>query len=307
MIDDNQIDKLIHAFQLLKAQSPETCSDDLLPASEAYDLYATLVDRFNDRQFDLGAWLPSFRQHIRPLIPGEVCVILADTGQGKTALVQSLALACPNLKVVLFELELPVDLVVERFLSMTTGKPGSEIEKFHRAGGRLENPTKGWDHVWTCKRSGLSVADMETILIEGAKKIGAAPSVVIVDYAGLVRGYGKTIYEKTTQVAVEIKNLARKTETIVFLTSQIHRQEGEEIGLHDAKDSGQIENSAGLILAAWRDKKEPDRMKIRILKSTKGGSGRTIEANFDGPTMRIWEKNDVPTKVEAPPEHWANR
>ena len=58
--------------------------------------------------------------------------------------------------------------------------------------------------------------------------------------------------------------------------------------LHDAKDSGSIENSAGLVLGAWR----PDHgtMLIKVLKNTKGKSGIVIECNFDGSTMQLTER-----------------
>jgi len=60
------------------------------------------------------------------------------------------------------------------------------------------------------------------------------------------------------------------------------------IHLHDAKDSGSIENSGSLMLGLYR----PDcsTLAVKILKNTKGNVGRTIMCNFDGATMQLTER-----------------
>lgn len=52
--------------------------------------------------------------------------------------------------------------------------------------------------------------------------------------------------------------------------------------LTDAKESGSIENSSGLVIGAWRDGDNSERLWLRIMKNTKGRAGRTIPC-------RIWE------------------
>jgi replicative DNA helicase len=99
---------------------------------------------------------------------------------------------------------------------------------------------------------------------------------VMVDYVQLIRGAGKSRYENMSMVAEELKVIAKATNTILIIASQIARKEEGEIGLHDAKDSGSIENSCGLILGAWRDSEDKNRMMLKVLKNTKGQSGRII-------------------------------
>lgn len=265
-------------------------SDDLMSSEEAYKFYLDTVKRASDRQVDLGAWLPSFRKFLRPLKPGEVCGILADTGVGKTAIVQNIILSHPNLRMILFELEVPPDLVVERYLSMLNRLSGAEIEEMVRAGKEPKIGHEKWKHAWACKRFGLSVEQMERIVTASQTKIGGPANVVFVDYIGLVRGKDGSRYEKITQVAEDIKTLAMTTQTVVFVTSQIRRlQADEEVDLHSAKDSGQIENSSGVLISATRTFEKPREMIFKVHKSTKGGAGNMIKANFDGPSLRIWE------------------
>ena len=57
-----------------------------------------------------------------------------------------------------------------------------------------------------------------------------------------------------------------------------------------------IENSCGLLLGAWRDSNDKNLMFVKVLKSTKGGSGTLVECNFDGAKMRITERAKVCTE-----------
>ena len=59
------------------------------------------------------------------------------------------------------------------------------------------------------------------------------------------------------------------------MSSQIARpadDEKYEIGLHSGKDSGSLENSSGLVIGAWRDSKDREKMFLQVLKDTKGTS-----------------------------------
>jgi hypothetical protein len=56
---------------------------DLLSSREAYDLYRKRVLESDTAGIDLGRWLPSLRSNTRPLMPGDLFSVLADTGVGK--------------------------------------------------------------------------------------------------------------------------------------------------------------------------------------------------------------------------------
>jgi replicative DNA helicase len=92
--------------------------------------------------------------------------------------------------------------------------------------------------------------------------------------------------------------LARATDTVVIMASQVRReQDRTEIDLHDAKDSGSVENSAQLVMGAWRP--QVDRMTIRILKQTKRAGSVDIHCLFDGHRQRIVELVDGESMREA--------
>ena len=89
--------------------------------------------------------------------------------------------------------------------------------------------------------------------------------------------------------------MAKNTGTVVVVASQVPRKDKQAsaaVGLSDAKDSGQIENSAALHIGAWRDPNDDDTLILRVNKNTRGYSGQTLRCNWDGARMMITEKTE---------------
>lgn len=173
------------------------------------------------------------------------------------------------------------------------------------------------EHIWVCPEGGLTVDEMEDYAIRSELKLGEKPKIIMIDYIQLAKSLrAKGRYERISDVAEGLKTLAKKTKTIVVVVSQISRPEDEknkEVNVHDAKDSGSIENSAGLVLGVWRDvATDPsgNTMKLKVLKSTKGGGGLVIDCLVDGARMLITEKGKIdpqdvpPPAPAAPPKHY---
>lgn len=237
-------------------------------------------------------------------------VVLADTGTGKTAVLQSIAQHSYPLPTLLFELELPDTLMFERFMQMVHGKTGQEI--YHQAKSSAVPSHAALDHIYTCSKSKMDTVEMERIINEAELKIGERPVVIGVDYIGLLSGMGRSRYERISDSIEQLKVLAKATNTIVIVASQVHRKgqndEDPEVFLHDAKDSGSVENSAGLVVGGWRDKLDGSVLHLKVLKNTKGKSGLVVHCNFFGERMHISEKSkiddaDIPPPLPPVPEH----
>lgn len=272
----------------------------MMDAEPRYRHHAT---NLNECTLDLTKWLPSLKDSVRGLVPGEVVLVIGDTGTGKTALLQSIAMQAKPLPTLMFEMELPEELLFERFVAMATRLTCSEVETTYRL-KRDEIGTSNlrihFPHLFLCTQSNLTLADIERIIIKSELKIGKKPLVVLLDYVQLVAGVGNR-YERTSDTAEGIKTLAKSTHTIIVVASQVHRPESgsPEITLHSAKDSGSLENTAGLVLGAWRDTKNKAIMHIKVLKSSKGSAGKVIDCNFTGENMRITECSKV-ADVDVP-------
>lgn len=262
--------------------------------AELEPAYLAHAQNLNQTQFNLSAWLPALGSHVRGLVPGELVTIIADTGVGKTALLQNIAAHSHPLVTLFFELELPPEMMFERFVSLHSGVPGHEVERSYRegmtAGGEV---LSSLPNLYVCTEARMKAPQMEEYINRAELKIGERPRVVLADYLQLMEGEGRTRYERMSNLAEDLKRVAKSTRTIMFAASQIHRKPDDkpEIFLHDAKDSGSIENSSGLMLGCWR---EDGLLKIKILKNTKGRSGAIIDCRFNGASMRI---------TQAPPIH----
>lgn len=258
--------------------------------------YKKHVSNLANSSFNIGRWLPTLGKEVRSLVPGELVLIMAETGVGKTAILSNIAMHARPLHTLFFELELPETLMYERLLSWQLKMPGTEVEKTYQNADEMlgEKILKHhFDHLLICSQSKLSPENISDYIVKSELKFGERPKLVLVDYAQLVNGKGKSRYEKLSNTAEEMKIVAKDTNTIIFLTSQVGRKgkdENTEIGLFDAKDSGSLENSGGLVLGCWRDEKNATVMKIRILKNTKGKPGRTVDCNYDGALQRITER-----------------
>lgn len=247
--------------------------------------YEVYIKNIGKLQFSLGDWLPSFRQWVRPIVPGELVMILASTGTGKTAILQNIALTT-KLETILFEKELPNVLTFERFVGIATKSSGAHVESTYRMGGKKDFGGR-LNHIVCCHER-LSPSGIEKVIENTALKTNARPVLVLVDYVQLISGEGGR-YERTSDAAEELKAVAKKTNTIIITASQVGRKEkkkdgdeaSREVRLNDGKDSGAIENSSGLVLGAWRDAKDEDRMWIRVLKNTKGRPGKTIPCRIN--------------------------
>lgn len=288
------LEKLIQKTSVLGLDIPIYSMDEM---RESYKDFITTVDK----KILNFSWLPELNDRIRGIVPGEVIAILGSTGAGKTAIVQNIAYHAAPLKVLFFELELADPLIFERFTQIKYNINGVMIEDSFKMGSEMKDLTEGLNHIYTCPISKMTPQLIEEYIIKSEMKIGERPKVVIVDYIGLVTGTGTSRYEKTSMVAEEMKRIAKSTQTIIIITSQIHRKahdESKEISLNDAKDSGSIENSAGLVLGAWRQ--EDTRLAIKILKNTKGDVGYKCLCDFDGPSLRITPSKDA-WKDYSPP------
>ena len=259
---------------------------DLLSAAEAYALYVKRAQLGEDSGVDLNKWLPSLEA--RSLQPGDLGLILGDTGAGKTALLLNLGYSQAPKKVLFFELELSPEDMAERFVARDSGDTTFMVEQNARVGKLAQ--TEGWGHIYICPLPTMTTEKMEQVIIESELKIGAKPDLILLDYVGLVQGGAGKRYERMSTIAEDLKRLARSTKTVIFIASQVKRDEENEIGLHSAKDSGSLENSAQIVLGATRT--AVDEIKIKILKQTKKAGKFEILTRYEGDLQLIREKGN---------------
>lgn len=272
--------------------------------------YIQHVEASKTSSFSLSQWLPSLRTEIRDFVAGELVSILAATSVGKTACLQNLAVAASPLATLLFEIELPGALTFERFASLAIQTPSAAIEMRYAA-GRLDTvpwrETGKLNHISVCSKSRISTADIERIILQAELKTGQKPVLVLLDYVGLIQGKGNSRYEKLSTVAEDLRIIAKSTKTIIVLASQTARKKADDqpdVSMSDAKDSGSIENSSSVVLGAWRDPHDKALLHLKILKNTKGPTGKVVICSFHGPSMVIKERqSEFVSDADVPRNH----
>jgi hypothetical protein len=259
----------------------------ILSSSDMYAMYRRRV-LSPETGIDLSRWLPSLRFAIRPLLAGDLAVVLSDTGVGKTTILANIAYSQRPIPVLLFELELMPEDMCERFMAMDNLLPGAIIDREIKAGA--EYAVDQWGHIYVCPLSKVTLETMEDVINKSELYIGSRPGLVLVDYIGLMSGGQGKRYERMSTIAEGLKTMAKTTGTVIVLSSQIHRdkERGTEINLHDAKDSGSIEASAQLVIGATRP--DQNSINLKILKCTKSLAGKIIECSFDGDRQTIRER-----------------
>lgn len=267
--------------------------------AECKEKYLEHLEKAAEFGIDLSRWLPGLSA-IRPLVGGELATVIADTGVGKSCILQNIAAALQFVPTIFFSLELPNSLMFERFAQITYNLTGHEVEEeLSRAAvngttnSALNLMDVSLNHVWVCDKTNLDPPLIEEIVETAEKKSGVRPRLVIVDYIGLIKGQSNR-YERLSDAAEQLKVVAKNTDTVVIMASQMPRRERQdnEVSLYDAKGSGSIEASSGLVLGAWRDKDTNEIMHIKVLKNTKGGGGTKVMCKCDWKCMRIEEVRD---------------
>ena len=259
----------------------------------AYHRQVTLPEGM---RVNLGAWLPSLRA-VRPLLPGEIILFVGDTGVGKTMILQNLIMAFPLIPSLLFELELPQEMMFERFVAIKLQATCIEVEQNFRDNGLMPvtNLNKHFANLYVCPESRLTPDQFEAVVTKAELKMGTKPVLVALDYAQLMQGKGNSRYERASDVAESLKVVAKATGTIIAVASQVDRASAKagDIGIHSGKDSGSLENSAGVVVACKRDEKDESLLYMKVVKSTKGGAGTEVLCNINGAMATITERSKI--------------
>lgn len=162
--------------------------------------------------------------------PGEVCMIIARSGTGKSIVGQNIILNNKNLPSIFFSMEMPYMQAVLRLYSMWSDT--AAIQNQHQLEGGHIDPEM-WDMVLAFPAHIIDDASQQTLemlttrLERFEMEYNIRPEFVVVDYLELLGG-AKASGEGFTAVesqATMLKDWAKEEEMRVFLLHQTNRQE----------------------------------------------------------------------------------
>lgn len=226
---------------------------------------------------------------------GDYIIVGARPSAGKTALTLQLMLHMARKhNVVYFSLETSGAKLTDRLVANVTRTPLSQIKR-----GEVEDPgrmAEAYDLISSLRFHIVDAAGWTVQQIK-SKAVQLRAEVIIIDYLSLIRGEGKSLYERVTNLSMELHTLAQANKIVVIALSQLNRAGKDEPDMTSLRESGQIEQDADVILLLHemgRNVLDRDAggggsdRKLIIAKNKEGMTG-AIALNFQGEYQRFCE------------------
>lgn len=281
--------------------TPDTAGDATASIGELADDHMALLDaRMRGDTTATPTGLADIDRLIGGLRNGELYVVAGRPGMGKSAMGGQLALnvARNGTRVLFVTIEMSTVELIDRWLA---NMADVDLGRIHR--GDLDEPQAA--------RIGHALDELEELPIDivdqanvdlatiRANARARHAQVIVIDYLQLVAAVGRVSKreEEVAEVARGAKNLARALDVPVVALAQLNRgvesRQDKRPGLADLRDSGEIENSAGIVLGLYRhDYYHPGSQMHRgeveaiVLKNRHGAQG-TAHLLFRGHLQRI--------------------
>lgn len=214
------------------------------------------------------------------LLPGQLIIVGARTGLGKSALVTQMARhVSQTAPVLLISLEMSHYEICFRLLCAEARLPWLRVRSHQltrdewvrlvEAEARLEPlPLHILD------QGGRTVADVRARARRLARE---GLGLVVIDYVQLMHDPGRESRQyEVAAISSGLKMLARELEVPIVLVAQLNRgaEEHERPVLSDLRDSGQLEQDADVVLLISKPpKEEGNRINVTVAKQRNGPTG----------------------------------
>jgi replicative DNA helicase len=241
---------------------------------------------------------------------GQMVVIAARTGEGKTSLATQLLLHASRYKwddaredwaskgfpVCLVELEMTAQEVAQRAVAHLGGPP---LWKLRDAGKLTDKDLADGKQALSTLHNLPFFVDAPPRMKLGALRAKARSwkrrhgmEVLCVDLIGKVGGESKERdrWREVATVSHGLKALAKELNCVVFAIAQLNRDAagGDDAGVHQIRESGDIEQDADVVMLLTTNPKDPTVKTLRIAKNRSGLTGR-IAMRFNGDTQTFKE------------------
>ena len=256
----------------------------LLSPAQASDSYAdTLTRRLSGEAAGLTWGLRDLDKLMQPAAGGEMVVIAARPGVGKTTLAETIAETWAEYGPVLFcSLEMSVPQLLDRSIARHARIPSPDIIR-----GRLSADQERLARDVAASRREVSIWYLDDPFAQTGTVRAAAARVrilsgglvgIVIDYLQLLKdGTGiESEVQRVTRISRQVKALAREYDVPVLCLSQLSRavesRDDKHPKLYDLRESGAIEQDADRVLGLYRVSGE-QKMDVELLKNRQGPVG----------------------------------
>ncbi len=221
--------------------------------------------------------------------PGELAILIGDTGLGKTAWLQNLVVATPNLKCLYLSLEVHDHLIYRRFMQIANNISKDDVVDLHSV-DRNEDLKKAIlpiEHI-NIMTAAPEIGSMKQLIID------LQPKVVVIDTIDVIKSdYVNDPFNKMEKIVNELKQLAVQESIIIIGVSHISKGASFEQGLtvHSAKGNSVIEQKADKVIGIMGNRDSTRRI-VKALKS-RDESRFQMAFTFDYDSFRFKETDNA--------------
>lgn len=248
---------------------------------------------------------------IRGVSPGQVLGVAARTSVGKTWLLQTIehnVSARRDAGCLSLTLEMPGVEWAERAVAIFENVAPEVVESWARQGelvGRAASFLRRMENVRLVEDA-VALGELPAVIGQAREALGVPLRSLLIDYLGLLDVPGRDAYERASAIGKGLKRVAKAEKLAIVVAMQLSRAGGdgsEPVSVEMLRDSGVLEESVDFLLGAWQPGRAQnltpmdalalrDVLRIRVLKSRKGGDGRQVDLRFQPESRRLYEEAD---------------
>lgn len=234
------------------------------------------------------------------LLPGQVMVLLATTGSGKTAFLTQVIHNLsgwesydkkqgggPSHPILMLSLEQTKGEVANRLL---------RIGRFHNPWASDADITGWHQNFRLVDENRIPSGEVSILLEEFRDEQGCYPELLVIDYLGYwSNSFDKSSrYEQTTAAVHEIKAIAKEYGCSAIVPHQVSRlqKRGDRIDMDHARDAGTIAETGDFVVGLWKphekDQDTQETADYRRRADTRLGLGKSRHGNQGRESMLLW-------------------
>lgn len=244
----------------------------------------------------------------------DLVVVAARPGIGKTGFVLNLMEDLADIyNCILFNMEMSDKQVYQRLVGINTkipisyhGNPATEYQREQLIKGSKAIANK---NIKVISRS-QTISSIRKRIIEESKQ---GHTLAFIDYVGLIGSNDKTksLYEKTTAIVKELRQISLDYDCTIFLVAQINRNsentKDKRPKISDLKETGELEQSATTVLMLHNEnyykgiEMKVEEIEVIIGKNRNGQTG-ILTLEYNQQTQRFDVKGT--NKIYNEPNNW---
>lgn len=260
---------------------------------KAKDMYRLLSQK--QIQIALGY---SFLDSSLNLSQHDLLIVAGSTGGGKTSFALNLlSNLSQEYQCIYFNLEMSKNVLYKRLLAIKTKLTMQELKDITILPAEKKEIVK--ESMLEIEKNKIILVNKSVTTEEIKQDILNINTdkhiIVFVDHIGLIRGTGKSLYEKMTNIAKDLRAISLNYNCTIIGLCQLSRESqrrDEEPRLQDLRDSGEIEQSARKVLLLYdttKNKQEREHEINIIIAKNDDGNKITKEFRFDRFTQEFKE------------------